>query len=123
MALFKLPDSKDFFTELRTWLKTNKFIRLNDDGSQPELSKILAERGRGDQERKKRLRLLLEELAERAEVYAQGQHLKLNSNNIVSKFDGHASTSLKTPSPNWAICEYYSRSPNVNSTPFCTLTT
>lgn len=87
MALFKLPDSKDFFTELRTWLKTNKFIRLNDDGSQPELSKILAERGRENQERKKRLRLLLEELAERAEVYAQGQHLKLNSNNIVSKFD------------------------------------
>ncbi len=87
MALFKLPDSKDFFTELRTWLKTNKFIRLNDDGSQPELSKILAERGRENQERKKRLRLLLEELAERAEVYAQGQHLKLKSNNIVSKFD------------------------------------
>ncbi|WP_223533030.1 BREX system P-loop protein BrxC [Pseudomonas sp. BF-R-30] len=87
MALFKLSDSKDFFTELRTWLKTNKFIRLNDDGSQPELSKILAERGRENQERKKRLRLLLEELAERAEVYAQGQHLKLNSNNILSKFD------------------------------------
>ncbi|WP_339434429.1 BREX system P-loop protein BrxC [Pseudomonas orientalis] len=87
MALFKLPDSKDFFTELRTWLKTNKFIRLNDDGSQAELSKILAERGRENQERKKRLRLLLEELAERAEVYAQGQHLKLSSNNIVSKFD------------------------------------
>lgn len=87
MALFKLPDSKDFFTELRTWLKTNKFIRLNDDGSQPELSKILAERGRENQERKKRLRLLLEELAERAEIYAQGQHLKLNSNNIVTKFD------------------------------------
>ncbi|HDS1772217.1 BREX system P-loop protein BrxC [Pseudomonas putida] len=87
MTLFKFPDSKDFFTELRTWLKTNKFIRLNDDGSQPELSKILAERGRENQERRKRLRLLLEELAERAEVYAQGQHLKLNSNNIVSKFD------------------------------------
>jgi len=87
MALFKLPDSKDFFTELRTWLKTNKFIRLNDDGSQPELGKILAERGRENQERKKRLRLLLEELAERAEAYAQGQHLKLNSNNIISKFD------------------------------------
>lgn len=87
MALFKLPDSKEFFTELRTWLKTNKFIRLNDDGSQPELSKILSERGRENQERKKRLRLMLEELAERAEVYAQGQHLKLNSSNIVNKFD------------------------------------
>lgn len=87
MALFKLPDSKDFFTELRTWLKTNKFIRLNDDGSQPELSKILADRGRENQERKKRLRLMLEELTERAEVYALGQHLKLSGSNIVNKFD------------------------------------
>ncbi|MGT0008973.1 BREX system P-loop protein BrxC [Pseudomonas aeruginosa] len=87
MALFKLPDNKEFFTELRTWLKTNKFIRLNDDGSQPELSKILADRGRENQERKKRLRLMLEELIERAEVYALGQHLKLSSSNIQSKFD------------------------------------
>lgn len=87
MALFKLPDNKEFFTELRTWLKTNKFIRLNDDGSQPELSKILADRGRENQERKKRLRLMLEELTERAEVYALGQHLKLSSSSIQSKFD------------------------------------
>lgn len=87
MALFKLPDNKEFFTELRTWLKTNKFIRLNDDGSQPELSKILADRGRENQERKKRLRLMLEELIERAEVYALGQHLKVSSSNIQSKFD------------------------------------
>jgi hypothetical protein len=87
LALIKLPDSKEFFTELRTWLKTNKFVRLNDDGSQPELSKILADRGRENQERKKRLRLMLEELTERAEVYAQGQHLKLSGSNIVSKFD------------------------------------
>lgn len=87
MALFKLSDNKDFFSELRTWLKTNKFIRLNDDGSQPELSRILADRGRENQERKKRLRLLLEELVERAEVYALGQHLKLSSSNIQSKFE------------------------------------
>ena len=87
MALFKLPDNKELFTELRTWLKTNKFIRLNDDGSQPELSKILADRGRENQERKKRLRLTLEELIERAEVYALGQHLKMSGSNIQSKFD------------------------------------
>ncbi|MDD2062072.1 BREX system P-loop protein BrxC [Pseudomonas sp. 25571] len=87
MALFKLPDNKEFFTELRTWLKTNKFIRLNDDGSQPELSKILADRGRENQERRKRMRLTLEELIERAEVYALGQHLKLSGSNIQSKFD------------------------------------
>ena len=87
MALFKLPDNKELFTELRTWLKTNKFIRLNDDGSQPELSKILADRGRENQERKKRLRLMLEELIEHAEVYALGQHLKISGSNIQSKFD------------------------------------
>ncbi|VVP01439.1 hypothetical protein PS838_02844 [Pseudomonas fluorescens] len=87
MALFNLPDNRDFFGELKTWLKTNKFIRLNDDGNQPELSKILADRGRENQERRKRLRLMLEELTERAEVYAQGQHLKLSGNSIVSKFD------------------------------------
>jgi hypothetical protein len=86
LALIKLPDNKEFFSELRTWLKTNKFIRLNDDGSQPELTRILADRGRENQERKKRLRLMLEELLERAEVYALGQHLKL-ANNIQNKFD------------------------------------
>lgn len=88
MALFKLPDTdKDFFRELRTWLQTNKFIRLNDDGSQPELGRILADRGRENQERKKRLRLMLEALLERAQVYALGQHLKLAGSNIQSRFD------------------------------------
>ncbi|UIF86260.1 BREX system P-loop protein BrxC [Cupriavidus sp. UYPR2.512] len=87
LALIKLSDNKEFFSELRTWLKTNKFIRLNDDGSQPELTRILADRGRENQERKKRLRLMLEELLECAEVYALGQHLKLTSDGIQNKFD------------------------------------
>jgi len=87
MALFKLPDSKEFLGELRIWLKTNKFIRLNDDGSQPELTRILADRGRENQERRKRLRLTLEQLMERAEAYALGQHLKLAGGNIQSRFD------------------------------------
>lgn len=50
--LFKLADDKQFFNELRTWLKTNKFIRLNDDGTQSDISRILADRGRENQERK-----------------------------------------------------------------------
>lgn len=87
MALLKLGDSKEFFSELRTWLRTNKFIRLNSDDGQPELSRILADRGRENQERKKRLRLMLEELLERSDVYALGQHLKNASSNIQSKFD------------------------------------
>lgn len=86
-ALIKLPDDLDFYRELRTWLRTNKFIRLNDDSGQPELSRILADRGRENQERKKRLRLRVEELMAKAEVYALGQHLKLNMSTPVNAFD------------------------------------
>lgn len=87
MAVLKLSDDKDFFRELRTWLKTNKYIRLNDDGSQPELTRILSDRGRENQERKKRLRLTLEDMLLKAEIYALGQHLKPGSNNLQTRFD------------------------------------
>lgn len=87
IALLKLPDDKTFFAELRTWLKTNKYIRLNSDDSQPDLAHILADRGRENQERKKRLRVSLEEMLASAEVYALGQHLNITSTNISTKFD------------------------------------
>lgn len=86
-ALFKLSDDHDFFIELKTWLRTNKFIRLNDDASQPDLSRILADRGRENQERRKRLRLKLEELLAQADVYALGQHLKPVTSSPGNKFD------------------------------------
>lgn len=86
-ALLRLIDDKEFFSELRIWLKTNKFIRLNDDGTQPELTRILTDRGRENQERKKRLRLRLEDMLLRSEVYALGQHLKLDSNALVMRLD------------------------------------
>src|SRR5690606_41705196 len=73
-ALLRLIDDKEFFSELRIWLKTNQVIRLNDDGTQPELTRILTDRGRENQERKKRLRLRLEDMLLRSEVYALGQH-------------------------------------------------
>ena len=87
LALFKLPDDKQFFNELRTWLKTNKFIRLNDDGTQADITRILADRGRENQERKKRLRASLEDMMVQAEVYALGQHLNLNGGSILIKYD------------------------------------
>lgn len=86
-GLFKLPDDKDFFSELRLWLKTNKFIRLNNEGTAPEIKNILADRGRENQERRKRLHLRVEDLMVRAEIYALGQHLKPASANIASRFD------------------------------------
>jgi hypothetical protein len=87
VALMKLPDDKIFFSELRTWLKTNTFIRLNSDDSQPDLARILADRGRENLERKKRLRTSLEEMLASAELYALGQHLNIGASNISTKFD------------------------------------
>src|SRR5690554_620691 len=86
-AVIKLPDDKTFFQELRTWLKTNKFIRLNDDGTNTDLTRILADRGRENQERRKRLRHTLEDMLLRAECYALGQHLKLSSSSLTVRFD------------------------------------
>ncbi|HAV4485227.1 TPA: BREX system P-loop protein BrxC, partial [Acinetobacter baumannii] len=85
--LFKLADDKQFFNELRTWLKTNKFIRLNDDGTQSDITRILADRGRENQERKKRLRVRVEEMLLEAESYALGQHLQLSSSSPTTKLD------------------------------------
>lgn len=85
--LIKLGDDKQFFNELRTWLKTNKFIRLNDDGTQADITRILADRGRENQERKKRLRARVEELFLRAEVYGLGQHLSPSTSNAETRLN------------------------------------
>ena len=87
VALLKLPDDKTFFSELRTWLKTNKYIRLNDDASQPDVTRILADRGRENQERKKRLRASLEDMLASADIYSLGQHLNIISTGISTRFD------------------------------------
>ncbi|WP_022954802.1 BREX system P-loop protein BrxC [Leucothrix mucor] len=85
--LIKLADDKQFFSELRTWLKTNKFIRMNNDGTQADITRILADRGRENQERKKRLRARLEDMLQQVEFYILGQHLTLKSSSIVTKLD------------------------------------
>ncbi|RLA49343.1 MAG: BREX system P-loop protein BrxC [Gammaproteobacteria bacterium] len=87
LALIQLPEDRQFYAELRTWLQTNKYIRLNDDGSQDDTTRILADRGRENQERKKRLRHTLEEMLLSAKVYALGQHLNLQSGSILTRFD------------------------------------
>lgn len=85
--VIKLPDDNAFFTELGTWLRTNKFIRLNNDNSQQDLSRILADRGRENQERRTRLRIKIDELVLSAQFYCLGQHLTITSNNVTSRFD------------------------------------
>ncbi|MFT6905280.1 MAG: hypothetical protein ACJAS1_001935 [Oleiphilaceae bacterium] len=86
-VIIKLPDANAFFNELSTWLRTNKFIRLNNDNSQQDLSRILAERGRENQERRTRLRINVEGLMLTSQVYCLGQNLKVSANNVATRFD------------------------------------
>jgi len=86
-VLIKLADDKAFYTDLRTWLRTNKFIRLNSDASQSDLSRILADRGRENQARKNRLRQQMEAMLQKAVFYCLGQRLGLNSSSVVMLFD------------------------------------
>jgi hypothetical protein len=87
MALLKLPDDQQFFSELRTWLKTNQYIRLNVDPSQSDITRILADRGRENQERRKRLRASLDAMLADAQIYALGQHLDVTATSISAKYD------------------------------------
>ncbi|MBL1259972.1 MAG: BREX system P-loop protein BrxC [Thiotrichaceae bacterium] len=86
-VLIKLSDDKQFFADLRTWLRTNKFIRLNSDSSQQELTRILADRGRENQERKNRLRQQMEATLANAEIYCLGQRLNSTSSSVSMLFD------------------------------------
>ena len=85
--VIKLPDDSAFFTEIGTWLRTNKFIRLNNDNSQQDVTRILADRGRENQDRRTRLRVNVEDLMLTAEVYCLGQHLTVNKSSVATRFD------------------------------------
>lgn len=87
LALLKIPDDKHLFNELKIWLKTNKYIRLNNDGTQADITRILDERGRENQERKKRLRVKLEEMLLAADVFCLGQHPTVSGSNLATKFN------------------------------------
>ena len=85
--VIKLPDDRAFFTEVSTWLRTNKFIRLNNDNSQQDITRILADRGRENQDRRTRLRVNIESLMTRAQVYCLGQHLAVSTNSVATRID------------------------------------
>ena len=85
--VLKLPDDGQFFIEVGTWLRTNKYIRLNSDSSQQDLSRILAEFGRKNQARRTRLRDKIESLMLNAQVYCLGQRLTDKANSVAIRFD------------------------------------
>jgi hypothetical protein len=84
-ALIKMTDSADsteLIQELRTYLQTEKYIRIKSDHATPQtLKDILNERAKENRNRKDRLTALLEILFVEADFYAFGQSLKQQSTN------------------------------------------
>ncbi|MGM0985013.1 MAG: BREX system P-loop protein BrxC, partial [Pseudomonadota bacterium] len=83
----RLGDNKAFFDDLRTFIKTEKFIRMNAASGDSSVERIPADRGRENQERRKHLLVRLEEMLLDADVYALGQKLDLNRSNLSTRLD------------------------------------
>jgi hypothetical protein len=81
--LIKLADSKQLFDELRTFIKTRKFMRATG-GNRPEQEQLLRDKASENHSRHKRLITAIEELVKDAEYYALGSQLNLKTNSIPS---------------------------------------
>ena len=73
--------------DLRTTLKTEKYIRLNAASGDSSVERILADRGRENQERRKHLLVRLEDMLLEADVYALGQKLDINRSQLSARLD------------------------------------
>lgn len=78
--LIKLPESRDMETELRTFLQTDKFIKLKSDAAASDIQKkILSDRATENRQRKARLISLLDALVQKADFYALGGELEIKA--------------------------------------------
>ncbi len=84
--IVRLSDDKSFFNELKTFIKTETFLRRNTGTQQPELHRILQDKAIENQDRKKRLNIQIEKLLQEADFFAMGQVLTLKGSNVPSLF-------------------------------------
>lgn len=76
-VLVKLGDDRTLGRELRTYLQTETYIRVKNDGALPESTRrIFKDFGDENQQRKNRLTALIRELFLSAEFYVAGQAFK-----------------------------------------------
>lgn len=81
--IIKLADSGKTFDEIRTFIRTEKFLRRNT-GNRPEQQQLLNQKGTENQERNRRVRNELEELLKDAEFYALGSQQNPKGGSIAS---------------------------------------
>lgn len=76
-VLIKLADNTDLGRELRTYLQTEKYIRIKNDAAAPDtLKRILRDRADENRARRDRLVILLDKLLIEADYYVLGQSLQ-----------------------------------------------
>ncbi len=88
-VLIRLANDEKLGRELRTYLQTDKFVRLKNDGTLPESTKGIL-RGlslQNSQERKPRLVQLIADMLANADVYAAGQPLTLKATTPMARLD------------------------------------
>lgn len=86
VILIKLEDDKPLFDELRTFIKTRKFLKATS-GNRTEQEQLLRDKWAENHARQKRLIAAFEELMKDAEYYALGSTLNPKRNVITAILD------------------------------------
>jgi hypothetical protein len=87
-VLIRLSDDESLGRELRTLLKTDKYLRTKDDGTlQPSTRKIHRDLADDNRARRARLVHLLSSLLAEARIYAAGQKLDISTANPSADLD------------------------------------
>lgn len=77
-TLIRLPEQNQLGVELRTYLKTEKYIARKNVAN-PEIERILRDRKEENRQRKTRLVDMVKAMLAHAEYYAAGQHLSISA--------------------------------------------
>jgi hypothetical protein len=84
--LIKLSDKPKLFDEMRTFIKTRKFLRMAG-GNRPEQEQLLRDKANDNHKRHKRLVLEIEELLKDASYFALGQEQNPRGSSIANILD------------------------------------
>ena len=83
--LIRLDDDESLGRELRTFLKTEKYVSRKNDGALPATTKrIILDRIDENRQRRQRLKVLVQRLVEEASYFAKGQSLPTKGGGAIS---------------------------------------
>ncbi|MBD2597906.1 BREX system P-loop protein BrxC [Nostoc spongiaeforme FACHB-130] len=88
-VLVRLPDNQRLLDDLNTLVKTDEYLRLkNSSNLSPSIQRILISRGDENSKRRQELKVILEDLITRADVFAYGSKLEIrnrDAKNVLSE--------------------------------------